>query len=88
MRARGVLAGLAAGACWLVLFALLGRGLAGYVWWTLAAGGAAWLAALALGWHGDRGVATGVAVVTGVGWAVAGGAVAVRWGTTGDWPLW
>lgn len=88
MRLRGVLAGLGAGTLWLLLFALLGRGLAGQVWWTVAAGGVAWLASLALVRYGDRGVAVGVAAVTGVAWAVAGGAVAVHWGVTGDWPLW
>jgi hypothetical protein len=52
------------------------------------ADGVAWLAALALVRHGDRGAAVGVAAATGVGWAVAGGVVAVHWGVTGDWPLW
>jgi hypothetical protein len=88
VRARGVLAGLGAGVCWLLLFALIGGGLATHVWWTVAAGGVAWLAALALVRHGDRGAAVGVAAATGVGWAVAGGVVAVHWGVTGDWPLW
>ena len=54
----------------------------------MAAGGGAWLAALALARYGDRGVAVGVAAATGLAWAVAGGAVAVHWGFTGDWPLW
>jgi uncharacterized membrane protein YccC len=88
VRARGVLAGLGAGAGWLLLFMLLGNDLPGRVWWTVGAGGAAWLAALALVRYGDRGVAVGVAAVTGLGWTVAGGAVAVHWGVTGDWPLW
>jgi hypothetical protein len=88
VRAGGVLAGLGAGAAWLFLFALLGADLAGHVWWTVAAGAAAWVAALGLARYGDRGVAVGVAAATGAGWAVAGGAVAVHWGVTGDWPLW
>ena len=88
MRGTAVLAGLAAATCWLVLFSLLGSGLASRVWWTVVAGGAAWLSALLLVRYGDRGVAVGVAVATGIGWAIAGGAVAVHWGLTGDWPLW
>jgi hypothetical protein len=88
VRGLAVLAGLGGATCWLVLFALLGGDLRGQVWWTVAAGGVAWLAALALARYGDRGVAVGVTVATGVAWAVAGGAVAVHWGFTGDWPLW
>jgi hypothetical protein len=88
VRARSVLAGLAAGACWLLLFGLLGAGVASRVWWVVAAGAAGWLAALALARAGDRGAAVGVAAATGVGWAVAGGVVAVHWAVTGDWPLW
>jgi len=88
VRARGVLVGLGAAAGWLLLFGLLGDDLASRMWWTVAAGAAGWLAALALARAGDRGAAVGVAAVTGVGWAVAGGVVAVHWAVTGDWPLW
>jgi hypothetical protein len=88
VRARGVLAGLAAALVWLTLFALLGSGVSSHAWWTFGAGAASWLAALALARYGDRGVAVGVAAATGVGWAVAGGTVAVHWVVTGDWPLW
>jgi hypothetical protein len=84
----GVAAGAATAAVWLALFGLLGRDLAGYAWWTILAGGVAWLAALALARFGDRGVATGVAIVTGGGWSIAAAAVAARWATGGDWPLW
>ena len=44
---------------------------AGYAWWTVLAGGLAWLAALLLVRSGDRGVATGVAIVTAGGWSIA-----------------
>jgi hypothetical protein len=84
----GVAAGGAAAAAWLLLFGLLGRGVPGYAWWTLLAGGLAWLAALALVRAGDRGVATGIAIVTAGGWSIAAAIVAVRWATSGDWPLW
>ncbi|WP_229400780.1 hypothetical protein [Micromonospora okii] len=84
----GVAAGGAAAAAWLVLFGLLGRDVPTYAWWTVLAGGVAWLAALALVRFGDRGVATGVAIVTGGGWSIAAAVVAVRWATGGDWPLW
>lgn len=88
VRAAGVVAGLGAGSGWLLLFTLLDGDLPGRVWWAVAAGGLAWLAALALARYGDRGVAVGVAVAVGAGWAVAGGLVARHWAVTGDWPLW
>lgn len=89
VRAGGVLAGLAGGAAWLLLFTRLGSGsLASYVWWAVAAGGVAWLVAFGLARYGDRGVAVGVALATGAGWTVAGGAVTLSWVITGDWPLW
>ncbi|MFI0795280.1 hypothetical protein ACH4OY_21755 [Micromonospora rubida] len=84
----GVASGGALAAAWLALFGLLGRDVPGYAWWTVLAGGLAWLAALALVRLGDRGVATGVAIVTAGGWSVAAAVVAVRWATVGDWPLW
>jgi hypothetical protein len=84
----GVAAGAALAVAWLVLFGLLGRDLSGYAWWTAFAGGLAWLAALALVRYGDRGAATGVAIVTGGGWSIAAAVVAARWATSGDWPLW
>ncbi|MEO3781006.1 hypothetical protein ABGB16_30255 [Micromonospora sp. B11E3] len=84
----GVAAGGALAAAWLVLFGLLGRDVPGYAWWTILAGGLAWLAALALVRFGDRGVATGIAIVTAGGWSIAAAVVAVRWATSGDWPLW
>jgi hypothetical protein len=88
VRARAVLAGLAAGAGWLLLFSSLGSDLASQVWWAVASGGAAWLGALGLARYGDRGAAVGVTLATGAGWTVAGGAVALSWASTGDWPLW
>ncbi|SCL21434.1 hypothetical protein GA0070616_2300 [Micromonospora nigra] len=84
----GVAAGAAGAAGWLILFGLLGRSVPGYAWWTVVAGGLAWLVALLLVRSGDRGVATGIAIVTAGGWSVAAAAVAVRWATSGDWPMW
>ncbi|MFY1596988.1 hypothetical protein [Micromonospora sp. WMMD737] len=84
----GVASGAAVATVWLLLFGLLGRGVPGYAWWTLLAGGLAWLAALLLVRAGDRGVATGVAIVTAGGWSIAAAIVAVRWASSGDWPLW
>jgi hypothetical protein len=88
VRTGAVAAGGGAAAVWLLFFGLLGRDVAGYGRWTLLAGLTAWGAALALARHGDRGVATGVAVVVAVGWSVCAVVLAVAWGLTGDWPLW
>jgi hypothetical protein len=84
----GVASGAVIAFAWLLLFGLLGHDVAGYVWWTVVAGGLAWLAALALVRYGDRGVATGVAIVTAGGWSIAAAVLAVRWAQTGNWPLW
>ncbi|MEU1757054.1 hypothetical protein ABZ436_30995 [Micromonospora matsumotoense] len=83
-----VASGGALAAAWLVLFGLLGRDVAGYAWWTVLAGALAWLAALALVRYGDRGVGTGVAIVTAGGWSIAFGIVVVRWAVSADWPMW
>ncbi|MFF0172315.1 hypothetical protein ACWD6L_14205 [Micromonospora profundi] len=84
----GVAAGGGMAAAWLLLFGLLGTDLATYVWWTVFAGLLAWATALVLVRYGDRGVGTGVAIVTAGGWSIAAAVVAVRWAGTGDWPLW
>jgi hypothetical protein len=84
----GVAAGAAVTFAWLLLFGLLGQDVPSYAWWTVAAGALAWLAALALVRYGDRGVATGIAIVTAGGWSIAFAVVVVRWAQYGDWPLW
>ncbi|WP_083971304.1 hypothetical protein [Actinoplanes awajinensis] len=86
--AAPVLSGLAAGAVWLILFGSLGRDLVSYAWWTIAAAVSAWLVALVLTLIGDRGVAAGVAIVSGIGLSVALGFVTARWVDTYDFPLW
>lgn len=73
---------------WLLLLGLLGRDLASYTWWTVLAAGTAWLVALGLTRFGDRGVAAGIAIVTSAAVSIAAVLVGVRWGETGDWPLW
>lgn len=88
VRARGVLAGAAAGTAWMVLFGLLGSDLRSYLWWLIGAGAVAWLVALGLARYGDRGVAVGTTLAAGAGWTVAGGLVALYWSVTGDFPLW
>nr|WP_091673233.1 hypothetical protein [Micromonospora auratinigra] len=84
----GVAAGAATAFAWLLLFGLLGHGVPSYAWWTVIGGGLAWLAAAVLVRWGDRGVATGVAIVTAGAWSIAAAIVAVRWAQSGDWPLW
>ena len=86
--AAPVLSGLAAAAVWLILFGSLGRDLASYAWWTIAAAVSAWLVAVVLSVLGDRGVAVGVAVASGLGLSVAMLFVGLRWIGTEDWPLW
>jgi hypothetical protein len=82
-----MLAGAAVTAVWLLLFGLLATSASGYVWLTLGASAAAWLCALALVRFGDRGVAAGIAITTGLGIGVAVVLVIQRWVTSG-WPLW
>ncbi|MEU6203228.1 hypothetical protein ABZ814_06535 [Micromonospora musae] len=84
----GVAVGGGVAVVWLLLFGLLGTDVSGYAWWTLLAGLLAWLAALVLVRHGDRGVAAGIAIVTAGGWSITAAVVAVRWATSGNWPLW
>lgn len=86
--AAGVAAGAAATVFWLLLFGLLGTSLRTYAWWTLLAGGLAWATAVVLIRLGDRGVGTGVAAATSVGWSIATVVIAVSWAGSGDWPLW
>lgn len=86
--AASLLCGMAAAMVWLAAFGFLGRDLVGYAWWTVVAAVSAWVVALVLTVFGDRGVATGVAIVSGLGLSVAMGFVTHRWVTTMDWPLW
>lgn len=88
VRALPVLAGMAAGGVWLIIFALLGQDLRARAWWTVTAGAAAWLAAALLARAGDRGAAAGIAAAVGVGLAAATATVTWRWYVTADWPLW
>ena len=83
-----LLSGIGATLVWFALFGSLGRDLAGYAWWTLTAAISAWVVAVVLAVLGDRGVATGVALVSGLGLSIAAGFVTARWITTNDWPLW
>jgi hypothetical protein len=64
------------------------RDLASYAWWTLVAAVTAWVIAAVLAIVGDRGVAVGVALVSGFGLALAGWFVTAKWITTSDWPMW
>jgi hypothetical protein len=86
--AAPLLAGLGAGLVWFALFGSIGRDLAGYAWWTITGAISAWAVAGLLALLGDRGVAAGVALASGVGLSIATAVVATRWITTSDWPLW
>jgi hypothetical protein len=87
VRVGAVLAGAGVTAAWLLIFGLLSSSTRGYVWLTLLAVAIAVLVALALVFAGDRGVATGIAIMAGLGLAIVWVVVVVRWATTG-WPLW
>ena len=82
-----MLVGAAVTAAGLLLFGLLGSSAYGYVWLTVTVSIVGWLVALLLVRFGDRGVAVGVAICTGVGGAIAFVLVITRWATSG-WPLW
>ncbi|HET9519198.1 MAG TPA: hypothetical protein VFO77_15855 [Actinoplanes sp.] len=86
--AGSLLAGVFGGFLWFGLLGAIGRDLPGYVWWTLIATIVAWAVAVLLALRGDRGVAVGVAISTGLGLAIAVGTVVTRWLDTGVWPLW
>jgi hypothetical protein len=83
-----LLSGMGAALIWFALFGLIGRDLVSYAWWTVVAAVTAWIVALVLSILGDRGVAVGVAIVSGAGLSVAMGFVTYRWITTLDFPLW
>lgn len=82
-----VMSGAGMGALWMLLFALIGRDVQSYCWWSISAALTAWLGAVALARNGDRGVAAGVAMSAGFGLAVAVSVVIVRW-NAGHWVLW
>ena len=88
IRTAPLLSGIGATAVWFALFGSLGGDLFGYAWWTVGAAVSAWLVAALLTVLGDRGVAVGVALASGLGLSIAAGFVAARWITTNDWPLW
>lgn len=88
VRSSAVLAGLIGAGVWLLIFGQLAADLAGYVWWTLAAGVSAWVAAVVLARYGDRGVAAGVSLAVAIGWSTTAVAVAATWANSGEWPLW
>jgi hypothetical protein len=83
-----LLSGMAAALIWFALFGLIGQDLVSYAWWTIAAAVGAWAVALVLSVLGDRGVAVGVAIVSGVALSIAMSFVTYRWITTLDFPLW
>jgi hypothetical protein len=86
--AGGLLAGLGGGLLWMGLFGILGQELLTYAWWTLIAAVAAWTVSAVLAFVGDRGVAVGVAISAGLGWAIAAGVVVTRWIDSNNWPMW
>jgi hypothetical protein len=88
VRGTAVAAGLSAAALWMLVFGLLAGGVRAYAWWTVFAGAVGWVVALGLARFGDRGVAVGVAISTGLALSIAATAVAVQWGNSGDWPMW
>jgi hypothetical protein len=82
-----VLLGAGAGALWMLLFGFLAHSAHAYVWWTIVAGVAAWVAVFILARLGDRGIAAGVAMISGLAVAIAFSVVMVHW-IDGHWILW
>jgi hypothetical protein len=87
IRLPAVAAGAGCAVVWYALFGLVWGGAAGYVWLSILAGVSAGAVALLLALRGDRGVATGIALVSGVALAVAG-VVLVGFWISGNWLLW
>ncbi len=87
VRVGAVLVGAGLTAAWLLVVGLFATSAEAYIWLTLSAAAVAWGSATVLVRLGDRGVATGIALITAVGVAVAMGLVVHEWVTTG-WPLW
>jgi hypothetical protein len=88
VRGTAVAAGLSTAALWMLIFGLLGGGLRAYAWWTLFAGAVGWLVSVGLARFGDRGVAVGVAISTGLAMSIAAVSLAIEWGNSGNWPMW
>jgi len=86
--AAPVLSGFGATLLWLALFGGLAHDLASYAWWTIVASITAWAMAIVLTLLGDRGVAVGIALASGLGLSIAVAFVGARWINTYDWPLW
>lgn len=88
VRSGPVWAGLGAGALWMLLFALQGTSSSrAYAWFTIVGGLLAWAAAMLLARLGDRGVAVGVAIASGIGVSIAGLVVVIE-AFSGHWILW
>jgi hypothetical protein len=83
-----VLAGLGSTALWCALFGALAHDLVSYAWWTLVATVTAWIVAVLLTLFGDRGVAAGIALMSGLALSIACGIVTARWIVTDNWPMW
>jgi hypothetical protein len=86
-RPGSVVIGALAGALWMLLFGLLGHNARSYCWWTVGAALAGWGAAVVLARSGDRGIAAGAAMSSGVGLAIAMSVVVTHW-VGGHWLLW
>jgi hypothetical protein len=79
--------GVLAGTLWMALFGLLAASARGYAWWSIIAALLALPVLVTLLRFGDRGVAVGGAVATGLGLAVVGFVIAMNW-SGGTWLLW
>ena len=87
VRGGRVATGAASAAGWMLLFGLQAGTARAYVWLTIIAGIMACGTAMVLVRFGDRGVAVGVAMSSGVAVAIAGLLAAFRL-VGGDWLLW
>jgi hypothetical protein len=87
VRLGPTLAGAGTAGAWLLLTGLFAETLRAYFWLTIFATAVAWAVAALLMRAGDRGAATGVAMVGGFGGTLAFLLFAVNWGLTGG-PIW
>ena len=87
VRSGMVWAGIGVGTLWMLLFGLQASSTRSYAWLSIVAALLAWCVAVVLMRFGDRGVAVGVTLATGIGLAIPA-TIAFAELANGHWLLW